>query len=100
MVSTRPDWVLSRQRAWGVPLTCFVKKGLEPDHEEFILKDKKLNERLADILKKEGADAWFQEGAKERFLEGLYPPDDYEQVMDILDVWFDLRIYPRLRFAR
>ena len=89
MVSTRPDWVLSRQRAWGVPLTCFIKKGLGPDHEDFILKDEKLNERLADILKKEGADAWFQEGAKERFLEGLYSPDDYEQVMDILDVWFD-----------
>ena len=52
MVSTRPDWVLSRQRAWGVPLTCFIKKGLGPDHEDFILKDEKLNERLADILKK------------------------------------------------
>ena len=89
MVSTRPDWVLSRQRAWGVPLTCFVKKGLSPDHKDFILKDKKLNERIADILRKEGADAWFQEGAKERLLEGLYPVDEYEQVTDILDVWFD-----------
>ena len=46
MVSSRPDWVLSRQRAWGVPLTCFVKKGYAPEHPEFILKDPKLNKRM------------------------------------------------------
>ncbi len=89
MVATRPDWVLSRQRAWGVPLTCFIKKGLSPNDEDFILKDQILNTRIFEVLKKEGADAWFQEGSKERFLQGLYPPDEYEQVMDILDVWFD-----------
>ena len=89
MVSSRPDWVLSRQRAWGVPLTCFVKKDCAPDHPEFILKDDKLNKRINDVFRKEGADAWFEEGSKERFLDGLYDPDQFEQVNDILDVWFD-----------
>ena len=89
MISTRPDWVLSRQRAWGVPLTCFIKKGLEPTDTDFILKDDKVNARISKVFGSEGADAWFEEGAKERFLGGLYNPDDYEQILDILDVWFD-----------
>ena len=89
MISTRPDWVLSRQRAWGVPLTCFVKKGLNPNDPNFLLKDSKVNTRISEIFSKEGADAWFAEGAKDRFLRGFYNPDDYEQVHDILDVWFD-----------
>ena len=89
MISTRPDWVLSRQRAWGVPLTCFVKKGLSPDDSNFLLKDSKVNTRISEVFLKEGADAWFAEGAKERFLRGYYNPEDYEQVFDILDVWFD-----------
>ena len=78
MVSTRPDWVLSRQRAWGP----FVQKGLEPIMRTSFLRIK-LNERLADILKKEGADAWFQEG-KGTIFRRIVSPYEYEQVMDIL----------------
>ena len=89
MISTRPDWVLSRQRAWGVPLTCFVKKGLASNDQNFILKDQKVNALISSVFKTEGADAWFKKGAKERFLADRYNPDDYEQVCDILDVWFD-----------
>ena len=89
MISTRPDWVLSRQRAWGVPLTCFVKKGLAPTDDDFILKDEKVNARISQVFNLEGADAWFEEGAKERFLGDIYNPEDYEQILDILDVWFD-----------
>ena len=89
MVATRPDWVLSRQRAWGVPLTCFVKKGARPDDAGFLLRDAQVNARIKAAFEEEGADAWFREGAKERFLEGLHDPDEYEQVMDVLDVWFD-----------
>ena len=89
MITSRPDWVLSRQRAWGVPLTCFVKKGAQPQDYDFLLKDEKINSRISSILSEEGADAWFEDGAKERFLGGLYNSDEYEQVFDILDVWFD-----------
>ena len=72
-----------------MPLTCFVKKGCSPDHPEFILKDDILNKRINDIFRKEGADAWFKDGSKQRFLDGLYNSEEYEQVNDILDVWFD-----------
>ncbi len=89
MIENRPDWVLSRQRAWGVPLTCFTRKGLAPDHPDYLLRDKGVNRRIVDIFRREGADAWFEEGAKHRFLNGLHEPDEFEQVFDILDVWFD-----------
>ena len=89
MIESRPDWVLSRQRAWGVPLTCFVKKSARPDDPDFLLKDPAVNARIIEAFEAEGADAWYAEGAKERFLGGLHDPDDYEQVFDILDVWFD-----------
>jgi isoleucyl-tRNA synthetase len=89
MIEARPDWVLSRQRAWGVPLTCFVKKGATPGDEDFLLRDPKVNTRILDAFEAEGADAWYKSGAKERFLGDDHDPEAYEQVFDILDVWFD-----------
>ncbi len=89
MMEARPDWVLSRQRAWGVPLTCFTKKGALPTDEDFLLRNPQVNRRITSAFEAEGADAWYEEGAKKRFLEGIVNPDHYEQVTDILDVWFD-----------
>ena len=89
MIAARPDWVLSRQRAWGVPLTCFTKKGAQPSDPDFLLRDATVNARVLEAFEAEGADAWYKDGAKERFLTGSVNPDDYEQVFDILDVWFD-----------
>ncbi len=89
MIETRPDWVLSRQRAWGVPLTCFIKKGALPNDSDFLLKNTAVNERILDAFENEGADAWYRENSKERFLAGIVDPKEYEQVYDILDVWFD-----------
>ena len=89
MMEARPDWVLSRQRAWGVPLTCFTKKGALPTDPDFLLRNDAVNQRIVEVFEAEGADAWYAEGAKDRFLDGIVNPDDYDQVMDILDVWFD-----------
>ncbi|MCL4121186.1 UNVERIFIED_CONTAM: hypothetical protein GTU68_018335 [Idotea baltica] len=89
MIEARPDWVLSRQRAWGVPLTCFTKKGAKPTDEDFLLRNEAVNARILEAFEAEGADAWYKDGAKARFLDGVVNADDYDQVMDILDVWFD-----------
>jgi isoleucyl-tRNA synthetase len=89
MIEARPDWVLSRQRAWGVPLTCFTRKGLLPTDPDFLLRNDAVNTRITEAFEVEGADAWYMDGAKERFLEGIVNPDDYDQVFDVLDVWFD-----------
>ena len=89
MIETRPDWVLSRQRVWGVPLACFVNKNLKNNCDNYILFDKQVNNRILEAFEKEGADAWFAPDAKQRFLGGLHNPDDYEKIDDILDVWFD-----------
>lgn len=84
MIENRPDWVLSRQRAWGVPITVFINK----DTAE-VLKDEEVNQRIRDAFVAEGADAWFADGAKERFLGNTYKADEWDMVKDILDVWFD-----------
>ncbi|TDK51795.1 isoleucine--tRNA ligase [Antarcticimicrobium luteum] len=89
MIESRPDWVLSRQRAWGVPLTCFVKKGTLPTDPDFLLRDDAVNARIAEAFEAEGADCWYADGAKEQFLGNDYNAEDYEQVFDVLDVWFD-----------
>jgi isoleucyl-tRNA synthetase len=89
MIEARPDWVLSRQRAWGVPLACFVKSGAKPGDPDFLLRDAQVNARIVAAFEAEGADAWYVQGFKERVLDGLHDPDAYEQVFDILDVWFD-----------
>lgn len=83
MIEQRPDWVLSRQRAWGVPIAIFT------DDDGQILVDDEVNARILDAFEKEGADAWFAEGAKERFLADAHDRARWHQVMDILDVWFD-----------
>ncbi len=84
MIQDRPDWVISRQRAWGVPIAVFVEKSTGK-----ILNDPKVNQRIYDAFCKEGADAWFADGAPTRFLAPDYNSQDFEQVRDILDVWFD-----------
>ncbi|MFD1341554.1 isoleucine--tRNA ligase [Litorisediminicola beolgyonensis] len=89
MIESRPDWVLSRQRAWGVPLTCFTKAGALPTDPDFLLKDDAVNARILEAFEAEGADAWYKPGAKERFLGNDYDPAEWDQVFDILDVWFD-----------
>ena len=89
MIEARPDWVLSRQRAWGVPLTCFTKKGALPTDADYLLRNEDVNARIAEAFETDGADVWYQEGAKERFLTGIVDPEAYDQVFDILDVWFD-----------
>ena len=83
MIETRPDWCVSRQRAWGVPIAIFVdKKTGEP------LRDKKVLERIVEAVSVEGADAWFNSDAS-RFLGSDYSAKNFDQVTDILDVWFD-----------
>ncbi|MGR3362870.1 MAG: isoleucine--tRNA ligase [Maritimibacter harenae] len=89
MIEARPDWVLSRQRAWGVPLTCFTKKGALPTDPDFLLRDDTVNARVVAAFEERGADVWYEDGFKARVLDGIVNPDDYEQVFDVLDVWFD-----------
>ncbi|WP_425312454.1 isoleucine--tRNA ligase [Methylocella tundrae] len=84
MIANRPDWVVSRQRAWGVPIAIFVHKETGE-----ILKDRQVNRRIAEAFEAEGADAWFAEGAAARFLGNGYAPEQYEKIDDVLDVWFD-----------
>jgi isoleucyl-tRNA synthetase len=89
MIEARPDWVLSRQRAWGVPLTCFIKKGALPTDDDFLLRNAEVNARITAAFEEKGADVWYVDGFKDEVLGGIVEPDAYEQVFDVLDVWFD-----------
>jgi isoleucyl-tRNA synthetase len=86
MVESRPDWVISRQRAWGVPITLFIQE--KPDGSVEILDDPDVNVRIIEAFEAEGADAWYKPGARERFL-GKRGNEGWQKVDDILDVWFD-----------
>ncbi|MBP9233951.1 MAG: isoleucine--tRNA ligase [Hyphomonadaceae bacterium] len=83
MVEERPDWLISRQRAWGVPLTLFVDRETGE-----ILNDPDVNDRIVAAVEKAGADAWFG-GEAAGFLGAKYDASKYEKINDILDVWFD-----------
>ena len=83
MVEGRPDWLISRQRAWGVPLTIFVEKATGK-----ILRDKTVDERILKAIAERGADAWFDTPSAE-LLGPTHRVDDFEKIDDILDVWFD-----------
>ncbi len=87
MIVNRPDWVISRQRAWGVPIAVFVKE--KGDGSVDILQDESVNQRIAETFASEGADAWYAGGSRERFLGPKLEAEGWQKVDDILDVWFD-----------
>src|SRR5712672_2160126 len=86
MIAGRPDWVISRQRAWGVPIAVFVRE--KGDGSAEILQDEIVNQRIAEAFMEEGADAWYRDGARERF-PGSRAGEHWKKIDDICDVWFD-----------
>jgi len=87
MIESRPDWVISRQRAWGVPITVFIRA--HDDGAVELLNDERVNTRITDAFEREGADAWYATGAAARFLKPDYDSNEWQKVDDILDVWFE-----------